>query len=324
MKKIIYIVSDVRSGSSMLDNMISNHPEASTVGELHQLYTHIHYPNTMPWGDMCTCQEHLTECHVWRKVFNNYQKQYGVRYDELDARVPLKYRSIFYHMLMILAFFTPIKKIRAKLLCKLYRQKEIKAVGKTCYKLFRIFMTVNNVEIVIDSSKTTRNLHALILAKPDDIELKVIHIIRDGRAVLFSKIKRLNEKSQRMGTVIKIASPKLVLSWAYANLQIKMYETLTGSSNFITIKYEDLINETENILLKISEISEISYNEKMIKLSGQDKHNIGGTPHRFTWHEGTKITSDDRWKTALSKKNKFIYCIFGAIFHKLLGESSTK
>ena len=84
--KLIYIAGDDRSGSTMLDMMLSGHSAITSVGEAHQLrayanqdyefYKSIHQLN-------CMCGEKFSECSFW----NGVQKELGRDLGVLDLKL---------------------------------------------------------------------------------------------------------------------------------------------------------------------------------------------------------------------------------------------
>jgi hypothetical protein len=59
---LVYIASDARSGSTLLDQLLGGHPAAVSVGELCRLSDFVRR------GDRCTCGEPVHECPFWAPV----------------------------------------------------------------------------------------------------------------------------------------------------------------------------------------------------------------------------------------------------------------
>lgn len=96
---------------------------------------------------------------------------------------------------------------------------------------------------------------------------KFIHIVRDGRDVACS-YKELNAKN-----IISEFAPKLpsnisqiAMEWCTNNLQIeKGIENYAEKKYYHLIRYEDLINNSEFELQKITEFLELDYSSEMLK-----------------------------------------------------------
>lgn len=90
-------------------------------------------------------------------------------------------------------------------------------------------------------------------------DLKIINIVRDCSDVIYSNVKRGEGKKQRT-----IEHDKAVQWWSRA-VEV-MYElTQKHAEKVITISYEDLVNEPEKILRKISEYINIEFQQRMLE-----------------------------------------------------------
>lgn len=317
MKTIIYIASDVRSGSTMLDNLLSNHPKAESVGELAQLNSHLNRGKIgVSWDWKCTCGKAVDACPVWSRVAEVYEREHGHSLNDVETKVEKSARSRFFHGAVLLASLLPIKKSRGWLLQYAYRRERLEEIGRDLHRIIGIFSQSTDAEIVIDSSKRVEQLYALPAAKPADVELKVIHVVRDGRAVLYSKNKRA-EQYKQYGSSFKLIGA--IRGWCYVNLQILNMKCFFKAEDWMIVRYEDLCNDRPETLRRICEQFAIPFDEAMVHLASENKHNIGGTSHRFTWNAETPIRLDERWKAGLPRWQRMIYYLTAGAFHKRLG-----
>ena len=70
---VIYVMSDVRSGSTLLENILSKSGESVSVGEMALLKNHIH--RTGPgakWNWNCSCGEPISACSFWSRVIPSH------------------------------------------------------------------------------------------------------------------------------------------------------------------------------------------------------------------------------------------------------------
>ncbi len=90
-------------------------------------------------------------------------------------------------------------------------------------------------------------------------DLKIINILRDYKDVIYSNVKRGEGRKQR-----KIEQDKAVHWWSRA-VEV-MYElSQKHSEKVITVSYEDLVNEPEKILRKITEYINIEFQQRMLE-----------------------------------------------------------
>jgi sulfotransferase family protein len=323
-KTIIYIASDVRSGSTLLDNMISNHPQIESVGELRQLTAHINmqpsdaamYPSAFVQNRVCTCTKPFHECSVWSQVRDIYEAEQERPFVNVETGCSKDLRSRIFHLAMLLAWLIPVRGIRRWLFCRAFSQEPLEKSGHTCYQLLDAFSRTVDVETIVDSSKTVQQLYAMIAARPKDCGLKVIHLVRDGRAVTYSKLKRA-QQYRDLGVSFKLIPA--IRGWCYINLQISLSRCFFGSTDFTTIRYEDLCQDRESTLRKACEKLDLPFDAAMLYLSTDDKHNVGGSSHRFDWNAATSIEVDNRWKTGMRAWHKVAYYIVAGMLHKRLG-----
>src|SRR5690242_9267801 len=71
-KTVIYVVSDRRSGSTLLENILSKSPQVTSLGELNTLKGHIlkQGPGER-WNWNCACGQPLTLCEFWSPILKN-------------------------------------------------------------------------------------------------------------------------------------------------------------------------------------------------------------------------------------------------------------
>jgi hypothetical protein len=309
----------------MLDNMLSNQDGMESVGELRLLQDHVNktYSGGLAWNWTCTCREAMQDCKVWGRVAELLEADGTTSFSEVNTRTDVNCRTKGFHRSMLLALLLPFRGVRRRFWGKAYKTEQLRTLGESCYRVLSGFSKVVGADTVIDSSKTVEQLHALIAAKPDDVTLKVVHVVRDGRAVLYSKIKRAEEYSKKAdeyrGYGASFSLISTIRGWCYINFQIAISKCFFERRDFMTVRYEDLCRDREATLKRICERLEIPFGEAMLFLSSEDKHNIGGSSHRFTWNAETPIRTDERWKEGMERWPKLAYYLFAGVPHKWFG-----
>src|SRR5690606_36893435 len=93
-KTIIYIMSDVRSGSTLLENILSNSPDIVSVGELHHLDSHLNKGKWgVTWDWKCSCGSEFSDCSFWSTVLENLKEK---RLNKIEQTAVSKNRSFKY------------------------------------------------------------------------------------------------------------------------------------------------------------------------------------------------------------------------------------
>lgn len=277
---VLYIVSDVRSGSTLLENVISKSDEVISVGELHHLDSHLHKGKWgSSWSWKCSCGESFDSCRFWTKVF--------------------EHMNIF--------DFDDIKNTEVQSEKKSTEDEKLKQ-DTTIKLLDRIYTSVFDtagVKVVVDSSKTP--IQGKAIYENSSFNVKILYLKRDLRAVVISKNKwsvKFYDKSMNLY--------KLLWSSYKHRVNCKKFLREVKSKDLYTLNYEDMVCDLQSNLDSIS--SFVGFNTfKVPEYTGLDNdHTIGGTPGRF---EKRKIKLDSQWKKTAKKKP--VFNIIGHILNKL-------
>ena len=300
-KTLIYIASDERSGSTLLDHIIGNHDDIICVGELMFFNDYLNQKgigSTSKW--VCRCGMTLECCPFWSNVIESCRLKENHEISDLETII-YKRRNTTYKdaFLTLLISYLPTK-WKKPLLKKILKINENKNAAYNCYKLLDHVCSVENKKIVIDSSKYPSQLSGLINYKRSDYNIKVIHLIRDGRSVAISKIKR---KKELFGE--NLTFTRALLGWLLINLKISNIKDLLPPQDYILVRYEDLCVKTEQTIAEICDHFDISYDSKILEFSEKKKHNIAGSQHKFD--QSTRIQLDEKWKSSLSASRNFLY-----------------
>ncbi|ADI75108.1 sulfotransferase domain-containing protein (plasmid) [Methanohalobium evestigatum Z-7303] len=290
--KVIYILGSGRSGSTLIDIVLGNHPEIESKGELYDIIKK--YEN----NELCSCDTPSQICPFWIDVINRWKEQ--TKIDDLA----------FYENLQ--------KKVESlKGLSLLLKNKNNSNINDYIFytqALYHSISTVSGKNIIVDSSK--KPSRALAISMMPNVDLCLIHLVRDGRGVTYSGMKE-GKKSLRFP-----------LGWMYNNLlsEIVFY---TIGSNKAQIRYEDFVNYPVKTLkligevagINLSQVSEKLVNKKEIKIN----HLLAG--NRIRNYKTIKLQPDYKWKEKLSYKNQLPFLIFAwplGIKYGYIGRKTTK
>src|SRR5215831_19303761 len=104
---VMYVVSDRRSGSTLLENILSKSSEVTSVGELAMLKGHIlkQGPGER-WNWSCSCGLPVNECNFWSPVLKStYEKDPA----SFDTNIEWNFKS---KKLLSVSFFPSLFKKR--------------------------------------------------------------------------------------------------------------------------------------------------------------------------------------------------------------------
>lgn len=296
LKEVIYISSDERSGSTMLDLMLGNHSKITSLGEVHHLHAYATenrdiYNPVHPL--VCMCGRKILECDFWIKV----EKKLGIPIKDLRMRLlysPKKYyKNIECNEYNLLTFF----KLKFMRKCnfffpELFNIKKIqkitgyRKIANNYFKLYHAAAEVANTPYVVDSSKSPHRFKLLYLCYPE--KMKIIILSRDPKGVVFSKMKR--------GMDLVIATK----SWVKAQNKIERFSKNIDKKKIIKVKYEDICNETVREMIRICDFLGIDYEPSMTVMNKEGRHHIGGSPSKFN-QKKMAIKMDDEYIERFSK-----------------------
>ena len=147
---VIFIASEGRSGSTLLDFLIGSHSDVVSGGELIDLQSR---GSTRKDGaEQCTCGASITVCEHWRAVNAELRSSTGQSIDTLALHSPD---------------------------ADVFRRDNV--------ALFCAISTVSQCHFVVDSSKRYFRL-ARLLAIPE-LDVRVIHLVRHPGGVAYSHIR---------------------------------------------------------------------------------------------------------------------------------------
>ncbi len=237
--QVLYIVGVGRSGSTILDTLLGNHPEIESVGEFINI-------SRSGWegNEFCSCRQRALDCEFWNSVKKLWM-------EEGSVTEVTEYRSL-----------------QNKYEYRLYKPSQVDRAARDNPEEFKrfLFLTellfkcvgqVSGKSIVVDSSKSRSR--AYILSKIDSLEVTHIHLIRDARDIIQS-LRKAHDAAPEKGVQKSLASMpgwRTSLSWILSNLQVHHFFYKFAGSRMCRIRYEDLLVNPEVELNTIQKVSGI-------------------------------------------------------------------
>jgi len=290
--RVIYIMGYGRSGSTVLDAVLGSHRDIESVGEL------VNLPRN-GWinNEYCACKQRINNCSFWEEVKKVWRQKTGI--DDVQEYIDLedalqRNRKIFQ------GFSKPN-----------ILSHEFKAYAQLTHSLYKSILDVSGKSIIVDSSKNP--LRAFILSFIPGIDLYLIHLVRDGRGVAWSR-KKSFIKNERQGVQRDLrAHPvwKTAIAWLYKNMKSTWVKRQFKKEKSIQIRYEDFVLQPENTLLKIGGLVGVCFNEVFNAIQNGESLNFGHTVagNRLRMSGKFKLQLDEEWKEKLTKVEQLEFCI---------------
>lgn len=297
---LIYVVSATRSGSTLLDLLLGNHTQATSVGELRRLHEHLNDD-----GLCCTCGAPVAACPFWKDVGRELAQR-DVTLETLATSIPKPPRRL--GLLPDAVEVLPILAGRRMLGAAAGYMRpldEALQAAENCWSVVDAVGEVTGARVIVDSSKWPAQFKLLYLLRPE--QARAVHLVRDGRGVISSWIRRVGEPVW-----------KLALSWTLNNLRAMLLLANLPKSRKLFVRYEDLCRDPEGTMRRICAFAGLPFEDGVLVLDKRDKHNIGGSPHRFDMAE-TRIVLDEKWRTSLSQRQLAEFRRVGGWLNRALG-----
>jgi hypothetical protein len=286
-----YILSASHSGSTLLAMLLGVQSGAFTVGEIRA--PSIDDPNSY----CCSCGEKIKECAFWLRV-NEGMKCKGIENFEItragtsifDVQEPYAYR-----LLCPLPRGPFLETIReAALAFSPAWKRHLTNVQRRYFTLLQILQELAQASIIVDSSKA--GLHLKYMMRIPGLDVKIIHLIRDGRAMaLSSLVSHGPKRPTRQGTLAAGAH-----EWVRSNKAAECLLNTAPKSQWIRVHYEDLCRQPEATLLKLSQFLGMECDNISLDFRSSRLHVLG---NEMRLKQTSGIRLDERWRTQLSAED---------------------
>lgn len=289
LKYAVYITSDDRSGSTMLDLLLANHPSIFCIGEVHNLAAYLHNDRSFynPVHELiCMCGSPIGKCNFWKQV----ERELGRPLQSLRIRSDRVCYNAFCRIMN--RIHCRIEKEILQHSPELLERKIIRRLihhdkfAEDTFAFYEAVSAASGAPIITDSSKWPFRFHYLYENSPEKI--KIIKLFRHPFAVVCSKVRR------KEGNIIECAE-----QWANMVDNINLFTRNVPESCQLQIHYEELCNDTPKTINKICQFLGIPYNQMVLSLKKDRIHHIGGSPSKFKRGD-TTISLDERYKDELT------------------------
>lgn len=272
--KLILIVGASRSGSTLLDRLVGAIPGCESLGEIHQVWQRGFIEN-----HKCGCGAQFQECPFWHQV----KSEMTVSLDAAETRA-LQQEVVSNWNIVGLS-------------------RRLKAAAYVAI-LERLYLTIARVSgssVLVDSSK--RPAHANLLLRHSELDVNVLHLVRDSRAMAFScqRIRRKSDSADNQALMARLTPGQAGRAWLMSNL---MSEAVgRRSSSYSRIRYEDLVSRPGTELLKALPAIQLSSSDLDFIADGRatlpQAHTVSGNPMRMTSGD-VRIVPDEEWRQLMN------------------------
>jgi hypothetical protein len=283
--KVIYIAGYGRSGSTLLESVLNCHDAITVLGELSYL------PESL--NTLCSCGFPLRDCIFWRPIWDQFQEK-----AQLDVETFLRLQ---HHLESSVFWRSKAPFLPGRMTLREYYDRQTRLLFECI-----VNNTAADTQCLMDSSKTAYTA----ARKPKHLyrifggSLRVIHLIRDIRGVMWSMVHKgiYLPRSDGNGTArSRLAAFRAILGWITANHAANQLKTVLPEKCYTRVRYEDFVESPEATLLSLGKFLNMDMDGIISRvrdgLEPGEKHQIMGNPSRFD--KVIKIKADYAWKKEL-------------------------
>jgi hypothetical protein len=288
--QVRYIGGFGRSGSTMLDLMLGQAPGVFSAGEVREIWQ-----SGLVENRLCGCEQPFRDCSFWQAVG---EAGFG-GWDRIALPDILRLRYSLDRPWSFPA--QPLSGMVRSL------QSRIQAYTGMLERLYRAIAEVSGASVIVDSSNLPS--HAFLLRKMPAIDLRVIHLVRDSRAVAWSWQKRVEKLRSEgpSGYLPQYGPVGSSLRWMYYNGLTQSLRRL--GVPYHLVRYEDLVRNPYQVTAGLlghaglsGEAAQPSYIEgHRVRL--KPNHTVEGNPMRFVTGD-LELRADQAWQNRLPSRDR--------------------
>lgn len=288
--KVVCIMGVGHSGSTVLGIALGNHPQLETVGEVYKLARSGWTPDD---NRRCACGSPIHQCAYWQDVQRIWSAK--VAPAGLLDYIALQNR------------FERSRRVWPRLLTERVRRST--AFGRYARMTAAFYAAVQEVsgkEVIVDTSKAPVRSYALLLNT--QVDARVIHLIRDGRGVVWSGQK---PRAKDVEAGIPRDFPPVPAShtsrdWVVTNLESTWVTATAGQKRSLRVLYEQFTENPCAVFQQIGQVidEDLSSLAEMLA-AGTALHNghlVGGNQLRMA--KSIVLRSDVEWRQKLSSSDQ--------------------
>lgn len=280
-QKVLYISGEGRSGSTLLSRLAGEVDGAINVGE-------VYFSLEAGFRDraVCGCGRRLRECEFWQAVF---EQGFG-GFDRIDTAGLLQTKQTLERVRALPRLLFPYRTAGDV--------RRLKEYGQALETLYAAIQEVSGAHVIVDSSKNVP--YSYILSEQPGIDLRLLHLVRDSRAVAFSNRRRKPDPSQYLATGhLKQEKPwRVAAAWNVLNTVLMLRHP---SPSYLRMRYEDAVRNPATALSSAWQfLDEPPPPLDFLLISPltlSPSHTVNGNPNRF--EPSVSIQPDLEWQTKM-------------------------
>lgn len=280
---IVYIMGYVRSGTTLLGNLLGQMEDWISVGERNRVWDTGFLKRIT-----CGCGHPVPRCKLWAQVAQRILVGDG---DRQLHEVVRAQRNVI-----------RLRNLPHLLRDGMHHDPDAALLAGATTDLMRAISASSGARFIADSSKDVTE--AAFLAAQPALDVRIVHLVRDPRGVAYSQIR---PKLGRGGRSLPQRSVwDSAWRWDLVN-GLAGAVGLRHRKKTTRVRYEDLTEDPDGVLARIASFAgapaQPVVHDGVVDMG--INHTVQGNPDRFTTGPIT-IAPDDRWKAGLTRRDRLV------------------
>jgi hypothetical protein len=281
--RVLYLGGLGRSGTTLVERLLGELPSVCALGEVVHLWQ-----RDIRDDERCGCGARFSACTFWKRVGERAFGGWGnVDVDRVHALAEAVERTR--HIPRLASGQMPMD--------------EVREYAGHYARVYAAAAEVSGAQVVVDSSKHSALAHVLRWA--DDIDLRVVHVVRDARGVAYSWTKTVT-RPETDGTdeMTRYSPGRSALLWNAHNAAFGLLARRGVAVH--RVRYEQFLADPRAALTDLAGFAGVPVPPGGLAFLGDGHadlgvgHSAAGNPMRFTVGR-LPLRRDDTWTAAMPR-----------------------
>jgi hypothetical protein len=297
--RVLYVGGLGRSGTTLIERVLGELPGICALGEVVHLWQ-----RDIRDDERCGCGVRFSECEFWHAVGS---KAFG-GWERVDVH-------------RILALQELVERTRHIPVLATTRRRDFSALvveyAEYYAKIYEAAAAVSGASVVIDSSKHSALAHCLRHCA--EIDLRVLHVVRDPRGVAYSWTKTVSRpETDGREEMTRYTPARSAVLWNAHNAAFGLLRQRGVAVR--RVRYEDFLANPRGVVNKLAAFVGMDMSTEALEFLGArsvhlgQSHSAAGNPMRFRTGE-VELRPDEAWRRSLPPRQR---ALVGAVCAPLL------
>jgi hypothetical protein len=282
---VLYLGGLGRSGTTLVERLLGELPGVVALGEIVHLWQ-----RDILDDERCGCGAKFSACTFWKRVGERAFGGWG----NVDVERVQSLRD------------TVERTRHIPRLAATSGTAEVREYAGLYARVYTAAAEVAGAEVVVDSSKHSALAHVLRFA--DDLDLRVVHVVRDARGVAYSWTKTV-ARPETDGTedMTRYSPARSAMLWNAHNAAFGLLARRGVAVR--RIQYEEFLTDPRAALIRLADFAGLALTPADLTFLRPEYadlkvgHSAAGNPMRFTVGR-LPLRRDDAWVRALPSRQR--------------------